>query len=227
MLENNRMLRSSSCFLSVVYAAALLLKFSGCADSRTQISGEKVHFSDELNRWALFNLDVQHFANGDAIPHVPDSASWVANESPAWVYYMNDTSMSHNYGRLYNWYAIADPRGLCPEGWHVATDEDWERLVQAFGGAMTAGARLKADNGWELPIDIAAPVSGFNALPSGNRKPNGIFNGLGLSAPFWTSTPADSGEAWARYVFHAHTRVGRRSGHPNHALPCRCVKDNP
>lgn len=176
--------------------------------------------------WATANLDVTHYRNGDPIAHVSDSLEWASLNTGAWVYYENESANGARYGRLYNHYALTDPRGVCPDGYRVATDEDWETLVTAYGGSDSAGFRLKSVLGWNLPNVVASVPSGFNALPSGNRKPESSFNGKGLSAPFWTADTYGDTLAVARFMFHSHPRVGRRAGDRRHALACRCIEVN-
>jgi uncharacterized protein (TIGR02145 family) len=80
------------------------------------------------------NLDVVTYRNGDIIPQVTDPSLWSSLTTGAWCYYNNDANNGGIYGKLYNWYAVNDPRGLAPEGWHVPTDEEWETLTNKLGG---------------------------------------------------------------------------------------------
>lgn len=100
--------------------------------------------------WMLQNLNVTHFKNGDAIPQATTNEAWnlAANEGkPAWCYYNNISDQEMYYGKLYNWFAVNDPRGLSPEGWHVANENDWKILISTYGDSIAGGA-LKIDNGW-------------------------------------------------------------------------------
>lgn len=211
----------NACYKAFIFLPSILL--TGCTtDPKPREIGQQA--SRTLEFWATANLNVTHYRNGDAIAHVPDSAEWTSLTTGAWVYYENDSTNGIHYGRLYNHYALTDPRGICPEGWRVATDDDWEALIIAFGGADSAGFFLKAAQGWDDPNIVASAPSRFNALPSGNRKVESIFNGKGLSAPFWTATTKTDSSAVARYMFHSHPRVGQKVGDRRHALACRCVR---
>src|SRR5688500_11264876 len=78
--------------------------------------------------WAAKNLDIAIFRNGDSIPQVRSNEEWEKagkEGKPAWCYYKNDTSIGRKYGRMYNWYAVNDQRGLCPEGWDIPTNDEW------------------------------------------------------------------------------------------------------
>ncbi len=171
------------------------------------------------------SIDAAVYANGDAIPHVTDPAEWRTLQTGAWTYYDNNPENGTIYSKLYNWYAINDSRELCPEGWRVASGDDWERLVAASGGADSAAAHLKATDYREAPEAEADSTPGFSALPGGNRRDDGGFNGIDLSAPFWTSDEMDSIHAFARYMNRAHSRMGKNRGDKRNGLAVRCVKD--
>jgi uncharacterized protein (TIGR02145 family) len=96
--------------------------------------------------WMLENLNVATFKNGVAIPEVKDEDAWVnaeRNQQAAWCYYDNDPKNGEKYGKLYNWYAVDDNNGLCPQGWHVPSDGEWDTLVKYLGGEDVAGAKMK------------------------------------------------------------------------------------
>ena len=96
--------------------------------------------------WTTKNLDVATFRNGDAIPQAKTNEEWKAgreNKQPAWCYYDNDAKNGTKYGKLYNWYAVNDARGLAPAGWHIPTDEEWTVLSTFLGGGDVAGKKMK------------------------------------------------------------------------------------
>jgi len=141
--------------------------------------------------WANKNLAVRSFKNGDTIRQAITDEDWqkCANEKiPAWCYYKNDPSNNKVYGKLYNWYAINDARGLAPEGWHIATAEEWQTLEDQLPDS--AGWKLKHTIGWEEEAGLN--TTGFGAVGGGLRQPEGLFlylNGLGL---WWTTNEKDS-----------------------------------
>ena len=101
--------------------------------------------------WTTKNLDVATFRNGDAIPQAKTNEEWKAageNKQPAWCYYENNTANGTKYGKLYNWYAVVDYRGLAPAGWHVPTDQEWTVLSDFLGGRAVASKSMKSSNGW-------------------------------------------------------------------------------
>jgi len=117
--------------------------FSGYINSQSIKIGTQV--------WTAKNLDVATFRNGDAIPQAKTNEEWEAageNKQPAWCYYENNTANGTKYGKLYNWYAVVDARGLAPGGWHVPTDEEWTVLSTFLGGEAVAGKKMKSTSGW-------------------------------------------------------------------------------
>ena len=101
--------------------------------------------------WMAENLNVDKFKNGDLIPEAKTPEDWKRageKNQPAWCYYNNDPINGQKYGKLYNWYAANDPRGLAPEGWHIPSREEFDTLVQ-FSGDSLYSYNLKANNGWD------------------------------------------------------------------------------
>ena len=101
--------------------------------------------------WTTKNLDVSKFRNGEAIPLAKTNAEWELagqNKQPAWCYYENKGENGTTYGKLYNWFAVNDPRGLAPSGYHIPTDAEWTILTDYLGGDSIAGAKMKSTSGW-------------------------------------------------------------------------------
>jgi len=177
------------------------------------------------------NLDVDHYRNGDPIPQVTDPTAWSDLTTGAWCYYNNDPSAGAIYGILYNWYAVNDPRGIAPGGWHVPTYEEWGALSACLGNESIAGGKMKstgtieAGTGlWYAP-NIATNSSGFTGLPGGYRFIYGSFFDIGYSASWWSSTSI-SGNASIHYVNNVSTDLF--FGTYQHYLfghSVRCVKD--
>ena len=102
--------------------------------------------------WMAENLSVFYFRNGDPIPVIKTEEAWKKareNREPACCYYENNAEYGTTYGLLYNWYAVNDPRGLAPEGWHVPTDAEWLKLTDYLGGDKIAGTKMKSTSGWK------------------------------------------------------------------------------
>ncbi len=179
--------------------------------------------------WSAENLNVEHYRNGDVIPHVHDAEEWKSLTSGAWCYYENETSNGTIYGKLYNWYAVNDPRGLAPDGWHIPSDVEWTALTDFLGGKVAAGGKLKAETLWQEPNSGATNESGFTALPAGIRRgllsENSDFNNIGEGCGFWSSTEADTLNAWYRYLYSIYSDFERANDDMNYGLSVRCIKD--
>jgi len=139
--------------------------------------------------WAGENLNVSRFRNGDVIPEVKSDEEWEeagSNGKPAWCYYDNDIANGKIYGKLYNWHAVTDSRGLCPEGWRIPLFEDWLELKKFL--IPNDGGKLKATGTkyWQAPNAGATNETGFNALPGGYRFDMGLFMGKGLKTHCWS-----------------------------------------
>jgi uncharacterized protein (TIGR02145 family) len=177
--------------------------------------------------WMVKNLDVELYRNGDTIPEVKLDTSWAKQTKGAWCYYNNDPTNGAIYGKLYNWYAVTDPRGLAPKGWHIPTEAEWNTLTSYLGGKDIAGGELKdVDQGlWEIPNIGATNGSGFSALPGGFRDGTGKFTTIGTGGDWWSSTVDYSADAWGRYIYYNYTGIYRRYFNKALGFSVRCILD--
>ena len=141
----------------------------------------------------------------------------------SWIYDEN-SSLASTYGRLYDWETAC---GACPEGWHLPSDEEWTALTDFLGGEEIAGGKLKETGTahWESPNEGATNESGFSALPGGGRFNYGDFDGIGISANFWSSTAAEWGPAYYRTLGDSDIDVYRDVDDNSFGRSVRCVKD--
>lgn len=177
--------------------------------------------------WTVKNLNVGTFRNGEVIPEVKSAEDWEAAGAagkPAWCYFDNDSTNGSLYGKLYNWYAVNDARGLAPAGWHVPSNDEWTVLTDNLGGADVAGIKLKADTGW-LEKGHGNNASGFTALPGGYRFFVGLFLNAGQDGGWWTSTKHSDGYAWLRYLYSNDRNIFVNHMHCKMGFSVRCVKD--
>lgn len=175
--------------------------------------------------WAVANLNVSTFRNGDTIPEAKTNEEWVAageSEKPAWCYYNNDPATGQKYGKLYNWYAVNDPRELAPDGWTLASDADWSKLAHYLGGPETAGSKLKSTYGW-IDGTNGSNESGFTGLPGGYRIENGIFKNSGSIGTWWSCTESKSVSAVDFYLGQG-TTLSRSSNPKQRGESVRCIK---
>lgn len=174
--------------------------------------------------WMVENLDVDHFRNGDRVPHARTAEEWVRagrNRTPAWCYYDNGNGGT---GKLYNWYAVSDGRGLAPEGWRVATDADWRHATDYLGGEDAAGTKMKSATGWSGKAN-GTNESGFSALPGGSRNLYGEFAYGRQAGYWWSSTEEDEDLAWYRVIDQSPYYVYRTNYSKANGLSVRCVRE--
>ncbi len=229
-------------------------------DGVTDIDGNEyvtVIIGDQ--EWMAENLRVSKYNNGDAIPTGLSNIEWENTTNGAYAIYDHNASntdginsyeeMVAAYGKLYNWYAVNDSRGLCPEGWHVPGDVDWTQLVnyvasQGFpNGNVTNGAGnalkscrqvnspLEGCNTFEHPrwnshsTHYGFDEFGFSALPGGRRYPAGSFSHLGTRGRWWSSTEHSSPTAWGRSMVLDDGVVAPYGGNKALGFSLRCVRD--
>jgi uncharacterized protein (TIGR02145 family) len=174
--------------------------------------------------WMVENLKVSRYRNGDPIPNIKNDKEWSELNIGGWCNYANDISFDSNYGKLYNFFAVDDKRGLAPQGWHVPSDEEWDELILFLDGIDLAGGKLKEAGliHWKSPNVGATNKSGFNALPGGSRSYEGMFEYISERIYLWSSC-----EAWYRFIYNDNSRVqmdcycGKKSG-----FSVRCIKDS-
>ena len=189
--------------------------------------------------WMIENLRVTHYNNGDPIPHVTNNAEWAGLGSGAFCVYNNEESLANTYGKLYNWYAVDDERGLCPEGWRVPSDDEYMGLMLSLDpsavindnivGGMMKATGTSGDGGlWSPPNAGATNESGFTALPGGARYSTGLFGGLTTLAFFWTAdaTPSEVLQrAWNWYMDTSTANLYRNNYSRVIGHSVRCIKD--
>ena len=106
------------------------------------------------NQWTIDYLRTTHFNNGDEIPLIQDAAEWSAQTSAAKSYYSGVGNPYNTGGFIYNWFVIEDERGIAPEGWRVATVEDWNSIIECLGGEEIAGGKMKYVNQFDYQLEI-------------------------------------------------------------------------
>lgn len=177
--------------------------------------------------WMFKNLDVTTYRNGDPIPHVTDRTQWSKLTTGAWCYHNNDSATGAIYGKIYNWYAVNDSRGLTPVGWHVPTNTEWTTLAAYLGGESVAGGKLKETGTahWISPNTGATNSSSFTALPGGYRHYNGTFSDIGSSGYWWSSSEYEATSAWNIGLYTDIADVYRHKFGKHIGLSVRCVGD--
>jgi uncharacterized protein (TIGR02145 family) len=209
----------------VFYATLFLVVFlSSCVrvvDKDAEIKVVKIG----SQFWMSKNLDVDKFRNGDIIKRVNTANEWLLAESkrlPVWGYYQNDSAKYAKYGKLYNWYAVNDKRGLAPVGFHIPKNEEWDALVKHLG-VTEAGKKMKSSSGWDNDGN-GTNLSGFKGLPGGNVGAN-AFYGIGNWGYWWSATEDNSEFAWYLGLCSSNVIVEHARSYKDWGLSVRCIKD--
>ncbi len=189
--------------------------------------------------WTAANLKTTRYRDGSTIPNVTDSTAWTQLTSGAWSNYNNSPGNDATYGKLYNWYAAANPN-LCPQGWHVPTDGEWQQLESALGmpggelgqtgyrgDAQNVGGKMKTTTLWIAPNTGATNESGFSGLPGGRRfYDDGSFTSLGSFANCWSASESGTETAWSRVLGSNGAGIYRFNvGNKRSGFCVRCVRD--
>ncbi len=177
--------------------------------------------------WTVKNLDVSRYRNGDIIPEVKDPAKWANLKTGAWCYYNNDPKNGAIYGKLYNWYAVNDPRGLAPEGFHIPSYTAWKILTDYLGGQYLAGGKMKSTGTtlWLSPNTNATNDIGFSGLPAGCRNLDGSFSSLRYNGYWWSSSESSTTDASGRNLDCYNGDADGYYDDKGNGFSVRCLKD--
>ena len=219
--------------------------FQSCGDPVSYQGYEYATVQIGEQCWFAENLRSENYENGDSIPQILQLADWVTDfagvgattlfgsgniycegASPE-IDPCNSSEALQAFGRLYNWHAVNDERGLCPQGWHIPLDEEWTSLENGLGGSSIAGGKLKANFGWT--DGSGTNESGFYALPGGQFYSEGFWNGYGNEGLWWSSTvhSVEGWDAWSRRMYGGNNGIYRVSYETGNALSVRCIQDYP
>ena len=177
--------------------------------------------------WMQSNLKVSRYRNGDSIPTGLLDSIWSKFTKGAAAQFENKFSNESIYGKLYNWYAVNDPKGLCPEGWHIPTNSEWNQLINQLGEKSVAGGKMKSKgtNFWKSPNKKATNESGFSALPGGCRNEEGDFSSLNIIAFFWSRTESTFGKAVFWSLINSSSSVIKYEDYKSVGFSVRCLRD--
>ncbi len=197
----------------------------------TDIDGN-VYKTVQIGRqvWMAENLRTTRYRNGEDIPYARTDGAWTTEKVGMRCAYEHDDALADRYGQLYNFYAVQDERGLCPSGWHVPSDEEWNELEGALGlssvdakqtgGRGIHGAAMKSE-AWD-----GTNSSGFSALPAGSRYYYyGYFSSVGNYGYWWSSSADGTDYAWYRYLTSGNDDVNRNYNDQRNGFAVRCVRD--
>ena len=172
--------------------------------------------------WMSENLNVDHYQNGDPIPEVKDSREWDSLKTGAWCYYNNDPENDRKYGKLYNWYAVNDPRRLAPKGWHIPNYSEFQALAAKVNRDGNALKVLGQFSRWTPDYN----VSGFSSLMSGRRCYRGLFHDLCSSSYFWSSSECGKNNAKSINLYSDEDiNIYENHDDKTFGFSIRCLKD--
>jgi uncharacterized protein (TIGR02145 family) len=177
--------------------------------------------------WMASELKTTKYKDGTSIAVVTDNTLWAGLTTGALCEFNNTGANSATYGKLYNWYAIADPRGICPVGWHVPAKAEWESFDNALGGASVAGGKIKetGTTHWLSPNTGATNESGFTALGGGYRNYQGVFKDFNYIVGYWSSTQSDATFAYHRSAWASNASVDTYAVNKKTGFNVRCIQD--
>ncbi|MEI6823687.1 MAG: fibrobacter succinogenes major paralogous domain-containing protein [Bacteroidota bacterium] len=233
---------NKSIFKLSIYCIIIFFAFSCNTKSKTDIDDSKPlltlgdTISDIDNNiyhtikvgsqlWMIENLSVNRFINGDTIPEAKTKEEWerLGKESkPAWCYYNNEPDSGKKCGKLYNWYAVTDKRGLAPEGWQVPSDSNWTQLTDSLGGENVAGTIRKAIDEKNKKDTLRI---GFSNVLGGYRYSNGNFRYIDSIGNWWSNTEINNNAAWYRGLYTKSVIIERNVNcNKQNGLSVRCFK---
>ena len=235
-------------FLRISFIILFVFSFIGCSDDPVSSNNSTVTDIDGnvyqtvtigTHVWMAENLKVTHYRNGDPIPNVTDNTEWSGLSTGAYCDYDNDIGNVAVYGRLYNWYAVDSSANIAPEGWHVATEEEWQQLEVLIGISQATadsigrhgtdeGGKLKESDTthWFSPNTGATNESGFTALPGGCRdNAPANFMALHICSFFWSSDEYDGDDALYRTMWYDESYLCCDPYDKGCGFSVRCVRD--
>ena len=193
----------------------LSLVFFSCSGGLRDQDGNvlrTIRIGDQL--WMSENLNVSNFRNGEVIPEAKSMEEWIRmgmEKKPAWCFGYDNPDNKNKYGRLYNWYAVNDPRGLAPKGWHVASDDEWSALIRFFGNEVFAAMQLR-EKSMYFP-------------PAGSRTQEGLFFGSGSHGYWWSSSESSTDDAWNRTLNYVQCNIYLQTNPKISGLSVKCLRN--
>ena len=234
-------------YLSLLFIHIIIFSFAQTKGKFTDARDGKTYKTVVIGTqtWMSENLNVSTFQNGDIIPEAKNIEEWrsaVDENRPAWCYYDFDSKNGDKYGKLYNWFAVIDKRGLSPVDWKVPSDDDWVILEEFLGGVDVAGSKMRDTTGWANEDD-ATNESGFSGLPGGSlyfagterdfsglpiEQVNfeGYFKGIGSYGDWWSTTDyGDANGIAYRWLIDNFTYLSTAYTNKYKGMAVRCIKD--
>ncbi len=212
--------------IQLIFIAIFALSSVVLAQTDLPTNYESVTIENQV--WMAKDLNISTFRNGDIIPEAKTSEQWTnyyTAGKPAWCYYDFKSVNGKKYGKLYNWFAVHDERGLAPEGWRVSNCEDWDILANYAGGTDVAAKKLRSENGWQFDQN-GTNEYGFNGLPAGSINAYGMCGDIGAWGSWWCYNPK-SNPVYGKYLKYDSDRLEEYASYlKTDGLSVRCILDN-
>jgi uncharacterized protein (TIGR02145 family) len=203
--------------------AAIILTLVSCTNDLKDRDGNTYGIVKiGKQEWMDRNLSTSRFRNGDPIPEAKTPEEWLMytlEGKPVWCVQKNDPDNIQLYGKLYNWYAVNDERGLAPKGWHIPTDDEWKAMTDYLGGEVAAALTLRSSG---LASENG---TGFKGLAAGCCNSSGAFGGVGSYGYWWTGSEANASSVWARQLNYVICSINSLAYDKNYGMSVRCIKD--
>lgn len=220
-------MKKTSLLFSVLIIVMMMISCGGASDKKKTVN--EVTIGKQV--WMTENLNVEKFRNGDLIPEAKSNEEWKKageNKEPAWCYYENNSDNGDRYGKLYNWYAVNDSRGLAPKGWKIPSKDDWDRFIDFAGGDAVASKKMKSTDFWsdnQGESGNGTNELNFSALPGGIRNGDGSFDNIGYGSYWWSATENDANYSYARSMSYNYIYVSSGAFVNELGFSVRCFKD--
>ncbi|MDP3150186.1 MAG: fibrobacter succinogenes major paralogous domain-containing protein [Ignavibacteria bacterium] len=203
--------------LSPIFVLSLILMFNNFVNAQDEIQSVKIG----LQEWMVENLNVDHYRNGDSIPEVKSQQQWSDLKTGAWCYYKNDSKNGEKYGKLYNWYAVNDPRGLAPKGWRIPSQSELLELQSA----VNDNSNLLKAVGEGSGSGTGTNSTGFSVKLGGYRGYHGNYYYIGYDSYFWTSSEGTPPFASSMYVYSTGNYIFFYDFDKVYGFSVRCIRD--
>ncbi len=164
--------------------------------------------------WMAENLRTGHYNDGTPIPNVTGNDGWYDMTEGAWASYKNASEHDNTYGRLYNWYAVSTGK-LCPKGWHIPTESDWQVLAEYLVNHLNS----------DFSAEESAGRNFLSEILGGYRAYNGDFRGQNQTGFWWSSEEISKTHAAYKQLRKGSNRLGGITNHKKYGLSCLCVQD--
>jgi uncharacterized protein (TIGR02145 family) len=208
-------------------AICLLSMLSACRRGQVDQEGNSLKIAKiGKQEWMAENLNVSHFRNGDAIPEVKTAEEWIrlgSEGKPAFRTDPNNPEYTKKYGKLYNWYAVNDPRGLAPQNWHVPSYQEWKLMLDYLGGEVATALCIRV-TGYDENGNAISEI-GLSGLPGGFCGGDGKFYGTGTNGYWWSASEISPETASIFQLNYLHCNMYTEDYYKAAGLSVKCVKD--